>query len=164
MAQRWQRVGDAWFPCDVPHWVVVHGVDDLAPGVYRWSDLSEPVRAGTPRDELLLICLGQYLGADAAFVVVSASTLDTLDDRGYRDAQLAGGLVEGRLHLAAYALGAGVSGMTFLDSAVPGLLGERDDLVTLLFACVGVPEYRSRPGGGPGSPSEVCRVVPGVTD
>ena len=24
---------------DVPHWVVVHGVDDVAPGVYRWPDL-----------------------------------------------------------------------------------------------------------------------------
>ena len=25
---------------DVPHWVVVHGVDDVASGIYRWPDLS----------------------------------------------------------------------------------------------------------------------------
>ena len=42
--------------------------------------------------------------------------------------------------------------MTFLDSEVPALLGEAADLVTLLFTCVGVPEYRSRPGGRPGEP------------
>jgi len=76
-----------------------------------------------------------------------------------RDAQLAAGLVEGRLHLAAYALRATASGMTFLDSEVPALLGEPDDLVTLLFTCVGVGEYSSRPGGGPGAPVEVRPVV-----
>ena len=27
---------------DVPHWVVAHGVDDVAPGVYRWPDLGSP--------------------------------------------------------------------------------------------------------------------------
>ena len=31
---------------DVPHLVVVHAVDGLEPGVYRWPDLSAPVRAG----------------------------------------------------------------------------------------------------------------------
>jgi hypothetical protein len=81
-----------------------------------------------------------------------------LDDRGYREAHLAAGIVEGRLHLLAYALGAGASGMTFLDSEVPGLLGERLD--GLLFTCVGVPEYASKPGGPPGEPTEVARVVP----
>ena len=63
----------------------------------------------------------QLLAADAAYVVIAATALDALDDRTYRDAQLAAGLVEGRLHLAACALGASVSGMTFLDSEVPAL-------------------------------------------
>jgi hypothetical protein len=66
--------------------------------------------------------------------------------------------VEGRLHLIAYALGAGASGMTFLDSEVPGLLGEQVD--TLLFTCVGVPEYESKRGGGPGAPAEFRQVTP----
>ena len=74
--------------------------------------------------------------------------------------QLAAGLVEGRLHLAAYALGAGASGMTFVDSEVPALIGAPEDLGTLLFTCVGVPEYASRRGGVPGAPVEVRTVTP----
>jgi hypothetical protein len=104
--------------------------------------------------------VGQSLAAEAAFVVIAASSPAGLDDRGYRDAQLAAGLVEGRLHLAAYALGASATGMTFLDSEVPALLGEPADLVTLLFTCLGVPEYASRPGGPPGAPVPVRSVMP----
>jgi hypothetical protein len=144
---------------DVPHWVVVHGVDDVASGIYRWPDLSRPLRTGDLRDELERICLDQTLAADAAYVVIGAASLSSLDDRSYRDAQLAAGLVEGRLHLASYALGASATGMTFLDSEVPALLGEPDDLATLLFTCVGVPEYASRAGGGPGAPVEIRPVA-----
>jgi hypothetical protein len=87
-------------------------------------------------------------------VVVAAIEAAKVDDRSYRDAQLAAGLVEGRLHLAAYALGATATGMTFLDSEVPGLLNASNDLVTLLFTCVGVGTYRARTGGGPGAPGK----------
>jgi hypothetical protein len=145
---------------DVPHWVVVHGVDDVAPGVYRWPDLATPVRSGALRDELFRIALDQSLAGDAAYVAIAAIAGAALDDRGYRDAQLAAGMVEGRLHLAAYALGATASGMTFLDSEVPALLREPDDLVTLLFTCVGVGEYLSRPGGAPGAPVQIREVGP----
>jgi SagB-type dehydrogenase family enzyme len=145
---------------EVPHWVVVHGVSEMAPGLYRWPNLSRPLRTADLRDELLRISLDQFLAADAAYVVIAATPLSALDDRSYRDAQLAAGLVEGRLHLAAYALGASASGMTFVDSEVPGLLGERDDLAALLFTCVGVPAYASRAGGEPGAPVEVRQVVP----
>src|SRR5256885_14137916 len=143
---------------EVPHWVAVHGVDGTAPGVYRWPNLDRPVRGGDLRDELLRVCLGQSLAADAAYVVVAAAPLADLDDRSYRDAQLAAGLVEGRLHLAAYALGAGASGMTFADSEVPALLGEPVD--ALLFTCVGVPEYTPAPGGLPGAPTVIRTVTP----
>lgn len=144
---------------DVPHWVAVHGVDEVASGLYRWPDLTTPLRIGDLRRELERICLDQSLAADAGYVVIAATPRSELDDRGYRDAQLAAGLVEGRLHLAAYALGAGATGMTFLDSEVPGLLGE-SNLATLLFTCVGVPEYASRAGGAPGAPVEVRYVTP----
>ena len=144
----------------VRHWVAVHGVDDTTPGLYRWPDLSTPLRSADLRDELLRICLDQYLAADASYVAISAAPLSALDDRSYRDAQLAAGLVEGRLHLAAYALGASATGMTFLDSEVPALLGEPDNLATLLFTCVGVPEYTSRAGGGPGTPVKIGSVMP----
>jgi hypothetical protein len=141
---------------DVPHFVVVHAVDGLDPGVYRWPDLDAPVRAGNLRDELYRVCLDQGLGRDAAFVVIAAARVEELDDSEYREAQLAAGIVEGRLHLLAYAMGASASGMTFLDSEIPALLGEPLD--ALLFTCVGVPEYRSSPGGSPGAPRSVSRI------
>jgi hypothetical protein len=142
----------------VPHRVVVHDVDGLAPGVYRCPDLSSPARPGRLREELYRVCLGQGLPRDAAFVVIAATDVHGLDDREYREAQLAAGLVEGRLHLLAYALGASASGMTFLDSEVPGLLGEQLD--ALLFTCVGVPEYASAAGGLPGQPTDIRMVTP----
>jgi hypothetical protein len=142
----------------LPHWVVVHDVDDTAPGIYRWPDLGTPVRAGALRGELHRVCLEQALARDAAFVAIAAADVGGLGDREYREAQLAAGLVEGRLHLAAYALGASASGMTFLDSEVPALLGEPYD--GLLFTCVGVPAYTSAAAGPPGAPSQVRMVRP----
>ncbi len=144
----------------VPHWVVVHAVDGVEPGIYRWPSLSEPVRSGAFRDELERVCLDQTLAAEAAYVVISAISGAELDDHAYREAQLAAGVVEGRLHLAAYALGATATGMTFLDSEIPALLGEPDDLVTLLFTCVGVGEYANKAGGAPGAPVTVRPVTP----
>ena len=143
---------------DIPHFIAVNDVDDLEPGIYRWPDLSVPVRAGDFRDELYRISLDQGLPRDAAFVVIGAADVSALDDREYRESQLAAGLVEGRLHLLAYAMGAGASGMTFLDSEIAGLLGEPLD--SLLWTCVGVPEYVSAVGGGPGEPTAVRTVMP----
>ena len=143
---------------DVPHWVVVHAVEGVTPGVYRWPYLTTPLRAGALRDELFRVCLDQGLARDAAFLVVSAARTADLDDRTYREAQLAAGLVEGRLHLAAYAQEAGASGMTFLDSEIPALLGEPLD--GLLFTCVGVPDNTSKRGGLPGSPTAIRPVTP----
>jgi SagB-type dehydrogenase family enzyme len=145
----------------VPHFVAVHAVEGLHPGLYRWPDLDRPLRREPLREELLRVCYDQDLGRDAGFVVVAAVDADRLDDRGYREAQLGAGLVEGRLHLAAYALGIGASGMTFLDSEIAGLLGE--PLAGLLFTCVGVPTYRNKGGGRPGEPASVVVPPAGLT-
>ena len=143
---------------DLPHFVAAHDVDGVAPGVYRWPDLSSPVRAGAMRDELYVASMDQELARDAAFVVIAATDVGSLDDREYREVQLAAGLVEGRLHLLAYALGASASGMTFIDSEVPPLLGEPLD--GLLFTCVGVPKYASAAGGPPGAPTAIRTITP----
>ncbi|MCW2539566.1 MAG: hypothetical protein JWN95_1291 [Frankiales bacterium] len=143
---------------ELPHYILVHAVDGLAAGLYRWPDLAEPVRAGALREEAYRICLDQGLARDAAFVVIGAADISRLGDRDYRDAQLASGLVEGRLHLMAYAMGASATGMTFLDSEIAGLLGEPLD--GLLFTCVGVPDYRSTAGGPPGAPVSVQNMAP----
>lgn len=145
----------------VPHFIAVHGVDGVEPGLYRWPDLDRPLRRGDLRGTLLRVCYDQDLGRDAAFVVMGAVDLSGLDDRGYREAQLDAGIVEGRLHIAAYALGIGASGMTFLDSEIAGLLGE--PLAALLFTCVGVPTYRNRGGGRPGAPASVVVPQAGLT-
>ena len=137
----------------VPHFIAVHAVHGLEAGLYRWPDLEHPLRGGALRDELWVACYGQDLGRDASFVVISAVDLDLLDDRGYREAQLDAGIVEGRLHLAAYAFGIGATGMTFLDSEIPALLGE--PLAALLFTCVGVPHHRTKRAGTPRDPADV---------
>jgi SagB-type dehydrogenase family enzyme len=147
---------------DLPHFVAAHDVEGVPPGLYRWPDLTEPVRGGNLRAELHRIAAGQGLAGDAAFVVITAADITSISDRRYRELQLAAGLVEGRLHLAAFALGYGASGMTFLDSEIPALV--RDDLEAMLFTCVGVPEYTNKPGGPPGEPVRGRRVVARVDD
>jgi hypothetical protein len=148
---------------DVPHWVVAHAVSDLPCGLYRWPDVEAPLRAEELRHEMYRVCMEQALPADASFVAISAIDRELLDDRRYREAQLAAGLVEGRLHLMAYALGAAASGMTFYDSELAGLLGD-GDLLGLLITCVGVPEYSSRPAGPPGQPTVVRGIQPRMDD
>jgi len=137
----------------VAHWVAVHAVDGLAPGLYRWPALDAPVRPGHLREELLRVSDNQELTRDAAFVLIAAADDGRLDDRAYRDAQLGAGLVSGRLQLTAFALGFGATAMTFIDSAIPPLLGE--PLAGLLLTCVGTPSYRHRPGGPPGAPTRM---------
>jgi len=141
----------------LPHFVVVHDVEGLAPGIYRWPDLASPKAAGPMRDELFRVALDQGLARDASFVAIATADVGALDDRAYREANLGAGIVEGRLHLAAYALGGSASGMTFLDSEIPALVGEPLD--GLLFTCVGVPEYASAHGGSPGRPVAVRKVL-----
>ena len=144
---------------DVPHWVAVHHVTAVTSGLYRSPGLATPVRTGDLRQEMYHACMDQGLGCDAAFVVIAATEIAAATDRGYREAQLGAGLAEGRLHLAAYALGAAASGMTFVDGLVPGLLGQAN-MQGLLFTCIGAPEYTSKPGGPPGDPSAVQIVTP----
>ncbi len=140
---------------DVSHSIAVHAVDGMTPGIYRWPETA-PRRPGDVRDELYRLAFEQELAQAAAFVTIGTADIGALDDRGYREALLGAGIVEGRLHLLAYALGAAASGMTFADTLLDGVVGERVD--GLLLTCVGVPEYPSAIGGAPGSPTEVRRV------
>ncbi|MCL2780113.1 MAG: SagB/ThcOx family dehydrogenase [Actinomycetia bacterium] len=146
----------------VPHWVAVNAVDGIAPGLYRWPDLDTPERAGLLRAELYRAGIEQGLPRDASFVAISAIDLAEVSDHGYREAQLFSGVVAGRLHLLAYALGAAASGMTFRDSDIPGLLGT--DLACLLWTCVGVGEYTSHRAGEPGAPAEIRTIASRMDD
>jgi len=137
----------------VPHFVAAHAVEGVTPGLYRWPDLQRPLRRGSLREEVYLVCFDQELCREACLVMMAAVDLAAVDDCGYREAQIDAGIVEGRLHLAAFASGFGASGMTFLDSELEPLLGE--PMAGLLFTCLGMPTYRNKPGGRPGQPAMI---------
>jgi hypothetical protein len=142
------------------HDVLVHAVDGWDAGAYRWSaGTFEPV--ARPDDTRALgqaLCLGQELGGHGCLTAFHTADLDAiahspLGDRGYRAAQLEAGIVEGRLHLAAYALGLGATGLTFFDEDV------RTAFATtawpMLVTAIGKPTYRSTRGGDPGRPARL---------
>jgi SagB-type dehydrogenase family enzyme len=134
------------------HFLAVHAVEGLPPGAYQWSEGEfQLLRAGAERGRTRSLCLGQDLGGDAAATVFHCTQLEPilegLGARGYRAAQLEGGVAAERLQLAAFALGAGATGLTFLDDDVSAFFDTR--AAPMLTVAVGVPAYRARPGRRP---------------
>jgi SagB-type dehydrogenase family enzyme len=134
------------------HLVAVHAVAGLPPGASRWSqDDFQLLGAGAARGRTRALCLGQDLGGDSAATVFHCARLEpilqALGSRGYRAAQLEAGMAAERLQLAAFALGVGATGLTFLDDDVSGFFGTR--AAPMLAVAVGVPAYRARPGMRP---------------
>jgi hypothetical protein len=84
--------------------------------------------------------------------------LDTLGDRGYRVAQAEAGIVAGRLQLAAFTLGYGATGLTFYDGEVAAAF--ETDTACMIACSVGVPNYRSMPGGPPRRPARLAHLRP----
>ena len=122
----------------------------MSPGVYRLSPTGlELVRAGDFRHEARHVSLDQPQGGDAAYATFHFADLErvsaALGPRGYRAAQVEGGHVLERLHLAAYALEVGATGLTFFDDAVASLCGVRTSVMTEV--AVGRPAYRAKRGG-----------------
>jgi SagB-type dehydrogenase family enzyme len=145
------------------HWLSVHAVADVEPGTYRWqAGRLEPGRRGDFRGAAQQLCLNQPLGGDSAYTAFHCSDLDplleTLGSRGYRAAQLAAGIAAGRSALAAFTLGYGATGLTFFDDEVSRFFAT--DAACLLVTSVGLPAYRSVPGGHPGEPTELARFDP----
>ena len=137
------------------HFIAVFGVEGIEPGSYRWTDDgAELVRDGDMRGPARHLCLDQALGGDGAYTAFHCADLKDvvarLGARGYRAANLEAGIVEGRLHLCAYALGLGATGLTFFDNEVSEFFST--NAKPLLVTAVGKPAYRSRMGGKPGSP------------
>jgi SagB-type dehydrogenase family enzyme len=134
------------------HFLAVHAVEGLPPGAYRWSEGDwQLLRAGAERGRTRSLCLGQDLGGDAAATAFHCAQLgpilEVLGARGYRAAQLEGGVAAERLQLAAFALGLGATGLTFLDDDVSAFFGT--GAAPMLTVAVGVPAYRARPGRRP---------------
>jgi hypothetical protein len=100
------------------------------------------LRAGDFRDQAGYLALGQDLAADAAVDIYAFTPLgpvvDRLSDRGYRLAQLEGGIIGGRIYLASYALGLGATGLTFFDDLVTELFSPHaTDTSVMFLAAVG---------------------------
>ena len=132
------------------HFVVVHAVDGMSPGVYCLGRHGfELVRAGDFRHEARHVSLDQPQGGDGAYATFHFADLErvsaALGPRGYRAAQVEGGYVLERLHLAAYALEVGATGLTFFDDAVASLCGVKTSVMTEV--AVGRPAYRAKRGG-----------------
>lgn len=140
------------------HWLSVHGVVGMRPGTGRWrAGHLETARRGDARAAAQQLCLGQPLGGDSAYTVFHCADLEpllrALGSRGYRAAQLEAGVAAGRLALAAFTLYCGATGLTFFDEAVSAFFAT--PAACMLATAVGVPAYRSRPGGGAGRPVEI---------
>ena len=120
---------------------LVHAVDGIERGAYRYrpgskalervGDTDRETGAGSPaetssggsRETAGHLALDQPVVGDAAANVYLLADVDRvverLGNRGYRLAQLAGGIALGRLYLATYAhLGLGGRGFTFYDDLV----------------------------------------------
>jgi len=103
------------------------------------------------------LCYDQPLGGDSAYTVFHSADLEKVladvGPRGYRAALFESGLAAGRLQLAAFSVGLGATGLTFYDDEVKEAFDT--DAACMLVTAVGVPDYRSRPGGSPRRPTHL---------
>jgi len=121
-------------------YLIVNAVEGLAPGAYyyRRAERSlELLREGRLRGAAGRLALGQDLASDAAVNVYSLAhlprVLERFGNRGYRAAQLEGGVTGGRLYLAAYAQRFGATGLTFFDDEVTELFSPHAAGKSVLF-------------------------------
>lgn len=135
-------------------YLVVNDVDGLPAGAYFFDSkagLLRELKRGGSRLASAYLCLEQPLFGSASVVFFLMTPLgDVLGaygNRGYRAAQLEGGIRAGKMYLSAYALGLGASGSTFYDDAVTEFFSPHSAGKACVVAVgVGVPAYRARPG------------------
>lgn len=140
------------FPPLTETYLVVNAVDGLDAGAYhyrRGSKSFELLKRGDFRGEAGYICLEQPLGYDCSALLVFMAdlerVLDSLGNRGYRDAHLEAGILGGRAYLAAYALGHGATGLTFYDDDTTKFLSPHGAKMSpLLMVALGVPRSIAR--------------------
>jgi SagB-type dehydrogenase family enzyme len=136
-------------------YLIVNGVNGLSPGSYAFHPAPVAARGalellheGDVRAKSRFLDLEQDLAGDASanlYVLVDlAAVLERYGNRGYRVAQIEGGLIGGRLYLASYALGLGASGLTFFDDAVTDFFSPHASGKAVMFlGAFGVPGRRN---------------------
>ncbi len=135
-------------------YLIANAVEGLDPGAYFHSSQQqslEQLKRGEFRQMSAYLCLGQPLFGDASVVFFLMTrlrdALGALGNRGYRAAQLEGGIVAGKIYLSAYSLGLGASGSTFYDDAVTEFFSPHaKEESTMIAVGLGTPAYKARPG------------------
>ena len=138
----------------VESYFIANAVEGLDPGSYFYStgqESLEQLKRGEFRQMSAYLCLGQPLFGDASVVFFLmtrlSDVLGVFGNRGYRVAQLEGGIVAGKIYLSAYSLGLGASGSTFYDDAVTEFFSPHaEDKGTVIAVGLGVPAYKARSG------------------
>jgi SagB-type dehydrogenase family enzyme len=131
-------------------YVIVHAVEGLAPGAYvyhRAERALERLREGDVRNQAGYLGLEQELPAEASVNVYCLADLTAIlarfGNRGYRAAQLEGGILGGKFYLAAYALRLGATGLTFYDDDVTAFFSPHATGKSVMFlTAVGHPARR----------------------
>jgi Nitroreductase family. len=95
--------------------------------------------------------LEQELAAEASAVFFLMSNLKEilkrLGNRGYRVAQIEGGIVAGRIYLMSYSLNLGATGLTFYDDEITEFFSPHaENKNNIIVVAVGKPAYRSKKG------------------
>jgi SagB-type dehydrogenase family enzyme len=113
-------------------------------------ELLQPLKEDSRRASAYLT-LEQPLFGDGSVVFFLMADLEEflgkLGNRGYRAAQLEGGIIGGRIYLSSYALGLGASGSTFYDDAVTEFFSPHaKGKSAMIVVAVGVPAYKARSG------------------
>jgi SagB-type dehydrogenase family enzyme len=121
-------------------YLIVNAVEGLPKGSYAFHPRArglEPLREGDFRSNARFLDLEQDLAGDAAVNLYLLVDLEPLlaryGSRGYRVAQLEGGLIGGRAYLASYALGLGATGLTFFDDAVTAFFSPHASGKSVMF-------------------------------
>jgi SagB-type dehydrogenase family enzyme len=121
-------------------YLIVNAVEGLPRGSYAFHPRArglEPLREGDFRSNARFLDLEQDLAGDAAvnlYLLVDLEPLLTrYGNRGYRVAQLEGGLIGGRAYLASYALGLGATGLTFFDDSVTAFFSPHASGKSVMF-------------------------------
>lgn len=126
-------------PGMVEPFLIAHAVGGLAPGAYRWTGDGYRVLAEREmRMEAAFLCLEQRLGGEGAVTLFLLADLGRFlaayGDRGYRYAQLLGGIVAGSMYLGFHAYGHGATGLTFYDDEVVRAFAPHSDGLECLLA------------------------------
>ena len=135
---------NADFPSLSQVFVIVNNVEGLPAGLYRFDTQANRLprlKRDNFRTQAAHLALDQVAAGEAAINIYFVTNLEDvimkLGERGYRAAQLEGGVRGGRVYLKATELALRATGLTFYDDEVANFLDEVEDPAVLFLMAVG---------------------------